>query len=390
MCTAIFRPTKHELFMSKLFSPATLGGLTLRNRTVVAPMCQYSSQDGFASDWHLVHLGRFALGGFGLVMLEATAVTPEGRISYADLGLWKDEQIAPLTRIVDFLHSQGAAAGIQLAHAGRKASTPVHWRNGFDETDAEKVRFHFESWTPVAPSAEIHAEGKNFTRPEALDEAGIRHVIESFVSAARRADQAGFDTIEIHAAHGYLLNQFLSPLANKRTDRYGGSRENRMRLVLEVTEAVRAVWPAEKPLLARLSVTDWHPDGWQVEDSIVLTRELKARGVDAMDASSGGFEGAVIPLGAGYQVHLASALRNEGGLPTMAVGLLGDAQRAEAIIANGEADFIALARGAIDDPNWPVHARHELGLHDYDLWPKPLNRVRERDRSLHQRGFATA
>lgn len=376
--------------MSKLFSPATLRGLTLRNRTVVAPMCQYSAQDGFANDWHFVHLGRFALGGFGLVMLEATAVVPEGRISYGDLGLWKDEQIAPLKRIVDFLHSQGAAAGIQLAHAGRKASTPVPWRKGFDETDTEKAALHFESWTPVAPSALIHAEGKNFTKPEALDEAGIRHIIDSFVAAAKRADRAGFDTVEIHAAHGYLLNQFLSPLANKRTDRYGGSRENRMRLVLEVTEAVRAVWPAEKPLLVRLSVSDWHPEGWQVEDSIALTRELKARGVDAIDASSGGFEGASIPAAADYQVPFASAIRNEGGLPCMAVGLLGDAHRAEAIIANGEADFIALARGALDDPNWPVHTRHELGVNDYDLWPKPTNRVRERDRSLGRRGFATS
>lgn len=376
--------------MSKLFSPATLRGLTLRNRTVVAPMCQYSAQDGFANDWHFVHLGRFALGGFGLVMLEATAVVPEGRISYGDLGLWKDEQIAPLKRIVDFLHSQGAAAGIQLAHAGRKASTPVPWRKGFDETDTERAALHFESWTPVAPSALIHAEGKNFTRPEALDETGIRHIIDSFVAAAKRADRAGFDTVEIHAAHGYLLNQFLSPLANKRTDRYGGSRENRMRLVLEVTEAVRAVWPAEKPLLVRLSVSDWHPEGWQVEDSIALTRELKARGVDAIDASSGGFEGASIPAAADYQVPFASAIRNEGGLPCMAVGLLGDAHRAEAIIANGEADFIALARGALDDPNWPVHTRHELGVNDYDLWPKPTNRVRERDRSLGRRGFATS
>lgn len=376
--------------MSKLFSPVTLRSLTLRNRTVVAPMCQYSARDGFANDWHFVHLGRFALGGFGLVMFEATAVVPEGRISYADLGLWKDEQIAPLSRIVDFLHSQGAAAGIQLAHAGRKASTPLPWRNGFDETEAEKAALHFESWTPVAPTAEIHAEGKNFTRPEALDETGIRNVIDAFVTAARRAETAGFDTIEIHAAHGYLLNQFLSPLANKRTDRYGGSRENRMRLVLEVAEAVRAVWPADKPLLARLSVSDWHPEGWQVEDSVVLTRELKARGVDAIDASSGGFEGASIPAAADYQVPFASAVRNEGGLPSMAVGLLGDVRRAEEIIANGEADFIALARGALDNPNWPLHARHELGLHDYDLWPKPTNRVRERDRALGQRGFAAS
>ena len=379
--------TNQELSMSKLFSPATLRGLTLRNRTVVAPMCQYSAQDGFANDWHFVHLGRFAIGGFGLVMLEATAVVPEGRISYADLGLWKDEQVAPLKRIVDFLHSQGAAAGIQLAHAGRKASTPVPWRNGFDETEAEKAALHFESWTPVAPSAEIHAEGKNFTRPEALDEAGIRRVIDAFVAAARRAEQAGFDTIEIHAAHGYLLNQFLSPLANKRTDRYGGSRENRMRLLLEVVDAVRPVWPVDKPLLVRLSVSDWHPDGWQVADSIALTRELKARGVDAIDASSGGFEGATVLAAADYQVPFAAAVRKEGGLPSMAVGLLGDARRAEEIIANGEADFIALARGALDDPNWPVHARHELGASDYDLWPNQAKRVRERDRSLGQRGW---
>ena len=373
--------------MSKLFSPATLRGLTLRNRTVVAPMCQYSARDGFANDWHFVHLGRFAIGGFGLVLLEATAVVPEGRISYADLGLWKDEQIAPLARIVDFLHSQGAAAGIQLAHAGRKASTPVPWRKGFDETDEEKAALHFENWTPVAPSALIHAENKNFTTPDALDEAGIAGIIAAFAAAAKRADRAGFDTVEIHAAHGYLLNQFLSPLANRRTDRYGGSIENRMRLLLEVTEAVRAVWPAEKPLLARLSVSDWHPDGWQVADSVALTRELKARGVDAIDASSGGFEGATIPAAADYQVPFASAIRNQGGLPSMAVGLLGDARRAEEIVANGEADFIALARGALDDPNWPVHTRHELGLHDYDLWPKPTSRVRERDRSLGQRGF---
>lgn len=381
--------TNHEPPMSKLFAPTTLRGLTLRNRTVVAPMCQYSSQDGFANDWHFAHLGRFAIGGFGLVILEATAVAAEGRISYADLGLWKDEHIAPLSRIVDFLHSQGAAAGIQLAHAGRKASTPLPWRNGFDETEAEKLALHFESWTPVAPSALIHSEGQDFTTPTALDDAGIRHVIDSFVATAKRADQAGFDTVEVHLAHGYLLNQFLSPLANKRTDRYGGSRENRMRLALEVTEAVRAVWPAHKPLLARLSVSDWHPEGWQVEDSIVLARELKALGVDAIDASSGGFDGATIPVAAEYQVPFARAIRAEAGLPTMAVGLLGDVRRAEEIIASGEADFIALARGALDDPNWPVHARLELGDNDYGLWPNPVRRVRDRDRSLGQRGWAS-
>ena len=291
--------------MSKLFTSATLRGLTLRNRTVVAPMCQYSSSDGFATDWHLVHLGRFAIGGFGLVILEASAVVPEGRISYADLGIWKDEHVPALTRIVDFLHSQGAAAGIQLAHAGRKASTPVAWRGGFTETEAEKPQVGFESWTPVAPSALIHAEEGNFTPPEALDADGIARVIDGFVAAARRAEQAGFDTVEIHAAHGYLLNQFLSPLANKRTDNYGGSRENRMRLVLEVTAAVRAVWPADKPLLVRISVSDNHPEGWQVEDSVALARELKALGVDAIDASSGGFAGAAIKPVANYQVPFA-------------------------------------------------------------------------------------
>ena len=249
--------------MTDLFTPVTLRGLTLRNRTVVAPMCQYSARDGFANDWHFVHLGRFGIGGFGLVILEATGVLPEGRISYADLGLWKDEHIAPLARIVDFLHSQNTAVGIQLAHAGRKASTPVPWRNGFDETEEEKPKVGFEHWQPVGPSAISHAPGNpHFQTPAALDKAGIRNVIDAFVAAARRAEQAGFDTVEIHAAHGYLLNQFLSPLANQRTDEYGGSRENRMRLVLEVTEAVREVWPEHKPLLARLSVSDWAEGGW--------------------------------------------------------------------------------------------------------------------------------
>ena len=374
--------------MSNLFSPTSLRGLTLRNRTIVAPMCQYSAKDGFANDWHLVHLGRFAMGGFGLVIVEATGVTAEGRISYGDLGLWKDEQIAPLARIVDFLHSQGAAAGIQLAHAGRKASTPIHWRGGFTETEAEKAAFGFESWKPVAPSAVAHTPtNPDYQTPVALDAAGIRNIIDSFVAAAIRADQAGFDTVEIHAAHGYLLNQFLSPLANKRTDEYGGSRDNRMRLVLEVTDAVRAVWPADKPLLVRISVSDNHPEGWQVEDSVALARELKASGVDAIDCSSGGFDGASIKPIAAYQVPFAKAVRDGADIPTMAVGLLGDVAGAEAIVGNGEADFVALARGALDDPNWALHARHELGAVDYELWPKQANRVRERDRSLGLRSF---
>ncbi len=310
--------------MSKLLSPTSLRDLTLRNRTVVAPMCQYSAQDGFVNDWHFVHLGRFAMGGFGLVMMEATGVLPEGRITFADLGLWKDEHIAPLARIVDFIHSQGAAAGIQLAHAGRKASTSVSWL-GPDAlaTEDQRRAVGYEHWKPVAPSAIAHSSNPDFQVPEALDAAGIARVIDGFVAAAKRAEAAGFDTVEIHAAHGYLLNQFLSPLANHRTDQYGGSRENRMRLVLEIAEAVRAVWPAHKPLLARLSVSDNAEGGWQVEDSVALARELKARGVDAIDCSSGGFDQGRIHSEAGYQVPFAEAVRKGADIPTMAVGLWG-------------------------------------------------------------------
>ncbi|KKB11474.1 NADH:flavin oxidoreductase / NADH oxidase [Devosia geojensis] len=371
--------------MPKLMSPITLRGLTLRNRTVVAPMCQYSAVDGFANDWHMVHLGRFGIGGFGLVIVEATGVLPEARISYGDLGLWKDEHIAPLARIVDFLHGQGAAAGIQLAHAGRKASTPVSWR-GPDQlaTEEQRRQAGYEHWVPVAPSAQSHdPDNYNFQTPAALDKEGIGRVIDGFVAAARRAEEAGFDTVEIHAAHGYLLNQFLSPLANHRTDEYGGSRENRMRLVLEIAEAVRAVWPADKPLLARLSVSDNAEGGWSVEDSVVLAGELKARGVDAIDCSSGGFAQGRIISRPGYQVPFAQAVKTGADIPTMAVGVLGDVASAEAILANGEADFIALARGALDDPNWAVHAGRELGG-DYSLWPVQTRRVAEYDRVMAQ------
>ncbi|MDB5624093.1 MAG: NADH:flavin oxidoreductase/NADH oxidase [Devosia sp.] len=388
MCNLRFLFSTNGFLMSLLFTPATLRGLELRNRSVIAPMCQYSAKDGFANDWHLVHLGRFAMGGFGLVILEATAVTAEGRISYGDLGIWKDDHIPTLTRIVDFLHSQGAAAGIQLAHAGRKASTPIPWRNGFDETEAEKEAVGFQSWTPVSPTDEIHAEGKEFTKPAALDAAGIRNVIDAFVAGALRANEAGFDLVEIHAAHGYLLNQFLSPLANKRTDEYGGSRENRMRLVLEVTEAVRAVWPADKPILVRLSVSDNDPAGWQVEDSVALAKELKALGVDAIDCSTGGFDTGSIKSAPGYQVPFSSAVRHGADIPTIAVGLLGDPVSDEGVLQNGDADFIALARAAMDDPNWALHAQYALGETGYELWPNQAVRVRERDRWLGLRGFA--
>lgn len=373
-----------ENFMTELFSPITLRDLTLRNRTVVAPMCQYSAIDGFANDWHFAHLSRFGIGGFGLVIFEATGVVAEGRISYADLGLWKDEHIAPLARIVDFLHTQGSAAGIQLAHAGRKASTPVSWRGPEElQSEEQKKAAGYEHWQPVAPSAEsANPADPSFQVPTALDKAGIQHVIDGFVAATLRAEKAGFNTVEIHAAHGYLLNQFLSPLANHRTDEYGGSRENRMRLVLEVTEAVRAAWPAHKPLLARISVSDNAEGGWTVEDSMVLARELKARGVDAIDCSSGGFAQGRISSAPGYQVDFARAVKQGADIPTMAVGLLGDVHEAEAIIERGDADFIALARGAMNDPNWPVHAQRELGSLDYSLWPVQTQRVSDHDRIL--------
>lgn len=373
--------------MSLLFTPYTLGDVTFRNRAVVAPMCQYSSQHGYANDWHLVHLGRFALGGFGLVILEATGVVPEGRISYADLGLWEDGQIAPLTRIVDFLHDNGSAAGIQLAHAGRKASTPVAWRHGFNETEDEKPKVAFEHWVPVAPSPDAHSDNPDFQVPHELDAAGIRHVIDGFAAAAIRADKAGFDLVEIHAAHGYLINQFLSPLANRRTDNYGGSRENRMRLLLEVTEAVRAVWPKGKPLLVRISATDGREDGWQVADSVVLATELKARGVDMVHVSSGGFVGYGLKAGPLYQVPMSAEVRNGADMPTMAVGLLDNPIEAERVLEEGSADMIALARGALEDPNWALHAYHALeDGKSYDLWPiQARARIRDMDRLLGRR-----
>ena len=369
--------------MSQLFSPLTLRDLTLRNRTVVAPMCQYSAQHGFANDWHFVHLGRFGMGGFGLVILEATAVLAEGRISYADLGLWEDAQIAPLSHIVSFLKSQGAAAGIQLGHAGRKASTPVGWRNGFDETAEEKRDYAFEAWTPVAPSAIIHSERHpGFTLPREMTLDDIRATIDAFAAAARRADAAGFDVVEIHGAHGYLVNQFLSPLANKRTDAYGGSRENRMRFGLEVTAAVRAAWPAHKPLFIRISGTDGVEGGWTIEDSEVFAREVKALGVDVVHVSSGGFDGYGIKPGPLYQVGLSKAVR-ETGIRTVAVGLINDPHDAERIVADGEADLVAFARGALEDPNWPIHAHHILDGAAYELWPRQARaRIRDKDRVL--------
>lgn len=355
--------------MSELFSPLALRDLTLKNRLMVSPMCQYSSVHGFANDWHLVHLGRFAIGGFGLVMVEATGVVPEGRISYGCLGLWDDAQIEPLRRIVDFLHANGSAAAIQLAHAGRKASDGVHFRPVLPESAEELEAIGYEDWQPVAPSAVPHAEGWKI--PHELSQSEIAGLVQSFADAAVRAEKAGFDIVEIHGAHGYLIDQFLSPLANKRTDEYGGSRENRMRFALEVVEAVRAVWPAHKPLFMRLSVQDWHPDGWQVEDSVELAKHVKALGVDLIDSSSGGFDGAKIEIKPGYQVPLAHAVREGAEIATAAVGLIDSAETAERVIAGGDADLVALARPALNDPNWPIHAARELdgGEEPYSFTP---------------------
>ncbi len=368
--------------MSQLFSPFTLRGLTLRNRTVVAPMCQYSAQHGVANDWHLVHLGRFALGGFGLVIVEATGVLPEGRISYGDLGLWTDDQIPALARIVDFLHAQGAAAGIQLAHAGRKAATPIGWRDGFDETPEEKAKYAFETWVPVAPSAIPASANPDYQTPTALDAAGIARTVTAFAEAARRADAAGFDVAEIHAAHGYLINQFLSPLANTRTDQYGGSLENRMRFALEATAAVRAAWPTHKPLFVRISAETGADSGWSLDDSVTLSKALTALGVDAIHVSSGGFDGYAIKPAPLYQVPFSKAI-HDAGMTTIAVGLITEPAEAEAILTRGEADLVAFARGALEDPNWAVHAHHVLDGADYALWPVQARaRIRGKDRVL--------
>jgi len=374
--------------MSLLFSPFQMRGVTMRNRTLVAPMCQYSARHGLPNDWHFVHLGRFALGGFGLVMVEATAVSPEGRISYADTGIWNDEQAVAFSRIAAFLKENGAVPAIQIAHAGRKASTPNWWRGSFNETEDEKEKVAFEHWKPLGPSAIAHSTSPDNQIPIELSTAGIKKVVEDFATAFARADRSGFEVAEIHAAHGYLLNQFLSTVSNTRTDAYGGSRLNRMRLLLEVAEAARAAWPSHKALWARISVIDGK-NGWTIEDSLALVPELKARGVDVIHCTSGGFDGTSLTPAAHYQVPLSAALR-KAGLPTVAVGLIQDATAAEAVLESGEADLIALARGALDDPNWAVHAQHVLdkSREAYNLWPIQAGaRVRDRDRVLGMGAF---
>ncbi len=358
--------------MSQLFQPLTLRQLTLSNRIAVSPMCQYSARDGLANDWHLVHLGSRAVGGAGLVIMEAAAVLPEGRITPEDLGLWSDAQIAPLQRITRFIEAQGSVAAIQLAHAGRKAST---WRPWLGRHGTLPVAEG--GWQPVGPSA--IAFDRSYLPPAELDEAGITWVIEAFVQAAQRASRAGFRIAEIHAAHGYLLHQFLSPVSNRRQDAYGGSFENRIRLLLQVTEAVRQVWPESLPLFVRLSATDWVAEGWNEEETVSLSRQLKALGVDLIDVSSGGTSAsAEIPVGPGYQTLFAARVRQEAGIATGTVGMITDAIQAEHILRTGQADLVLLARELLRHPYWPLQAAETLGEKGVP-WPAQYVRAAHRD-----------
>ncbi|MET0815670.1 MAG: NADH:flavin oxidoreductase/NADH oxidase [Pseudoxanthomonas sp.] len=337
-----------------LFQPFIQRSLTLRNRIVVSPMCQYSLPDGVPGDWHLAHLGSRAVGGASLVITEAAAVSAEGRISPVDAGFWNDAQAQAWSRIASFVRAQGAVAGTQLAHAGRKASTAEPWKGGKAVAPADG------GWEPVAPSALAFSDDYPF--PAALDEAGISKVIADFRAAAVRALEAGFELIELHAAHGYLLHQFLSPLSNRRADRWGGSFENRIRLVREVLLALRQVWPEQYPLWLRISATDWAEGGWDIEQSVALSRGLSELGVDLVDVSSGGLvPGVKIPVAPGYQVGFAARIRKEAGIATGAVGLITEPRQAEDIIAREEADVVLLAREELRDPYWPRRAAKELG-----------------------------
>jgi 2,4-dienoyl-CoA reductase-like NADH-dependent reductase (Old Yellow Enzyme family) len=340
--------------MPHLFDQLPLRGVTLPNRLVVSPMCQYSCRDGLANEWHLVHLGSRAVGGAGLVFTEATAVLPEGRISPEDLGIWSDAHVEPLAPIVRFVHDNGSVAGIQLAHAGRKASTVKPWE-GQGTVPPERG-----PWQPVAPSAVAFAPA--YAVPHALSEAEIAGVVGAFADAAGRARQAGFAVAEIHAAHGYLLHEFLSPLSNRRDDRYGGSFDNRIRFALEVVEAVRVVWPEGLPLFVRISTTDWVEGGWDIEQSVELARRLAGIGVDLVDCSSGGAAPeARMPIGPGYQTGYAARIRREAGIATGAVGMITSPAQADHVIRSGQADCVLLARELLRDPYLPLRAARELG-----------------------------
>ena len=354
-----------------LFTPLSLRGVQLRNRVVVAPMSQYRAHDGLANDWHLVHLGRFALGGAGLVFCEATAVQAQGRRTHGDLGIWSDAHIEGLAVVARFLEREGAVAGIQLGHAGRKASERRPW-HGETPVDAEDLAQRGESpWPAMGPSAIPYAEG--WPVPAEMTVGDIKDVVQAFRDAAERAHRAGFRAIEVYAAHGFLLHQFYSPIANQRRDAYGGGLEGRCRLANEVAAAIREVWPEEYPLVFRLSLTDWRPDGWQIDDAIHLARRLKEFGVDAIDCSTGGISGRERPQGMtlehGYQLPLAARVRKGAGIATIGVGLLWDPKLMDRAIQQGDVDLVALARELLENPNWTLRAARELGAdEDHQMW----------------------
>jgi 2,4-dienoyl-CoA reductase-like NADH-dependent reductase (Old Yellow Enzyme family) len=352
-----------------LFAPLNIRGISFRNRIVVSPMCQYSSRDGFANDWHFVHLGTRAVGGAALVFTEATAVTPDGRISPDDLGIWKAEHVEFLSRIVRFIEQQGAVAGMQLAHAGRKASTAAPWLGSHPVSQAEG------GWRPIwAPSAVPFSDKHQV--PQALDEAGLRAIVRAFGEAAERALNAGFRVLEIHSAHGYLLHSFLSPLSNRRQDPYGGSFENRTRILREVVSEIRSRWPERYPLFLRISATDYLEGGWDVEQSVELARQVKPLGVDLVDCSSGGLLPQIaIPSGPGYQTPFAERIRKEAGILTGAVGMITAAEQADHIIRTGQADVVVLARELLRQPYWPLEAARKLGVEG--TWPKQYLRAKQ-------------
>ncbi len=356
-----------------LFTPLEIRGVTMRNRIVISPMCTYSAAEGMVQDWHLVHLGQYALGGAGVIFTEALAVQKQGRITHGDVGIWHDGQIGPMARIVHFLKEHGAVPAIQLAHAGRKASMQRPWNGNAALDDGDLARGDLQ-WQPKGASAIAVDDG--WVVPESLTTDEIAQLVDDFAAAAKRALAAGFDIAEVHGAHGYLIQSFLSPIGNQRNDAYGGDRAGRMRLALEVTEAVRGVWPDDKPLFFRISSVDGIEGGWEIEDSIALAKELKALGVDVVDCSSGGISGSATAARAkrqpGFQVPFADQLRRETGLMTQAVGLITHGQQAEAILQAGQADLIAIGRAALSDPYWPLRAAEFLGCDpQMEHWPEP-------------------
>lgn len=359
--------------LSPLFEPLQIRGLNIPNRLVISPMCQYSAGDGLANDWHLVHLGKFAQGGAGIVFTEAAAVQRRGRITHGDLGIWSDAHAQALAGITGFIRSMGSTSAIQLAHAGRKASMQRPWHGNGPLNEEDRARGE-EPWKVIAPSAIPLGEG--WLQPAEMSSGDIARVVEDFAAAARRSNQAGFDIAEVHAAHGYLAASFLSPISNHRKDGYGGDRKGRSRMLLETVEAVRGEWPEEKPLFVRVSAVDGAPEGWSLDDTIALAKDLKELGVDVIDCSSGGILGAATaakgaPPPLGFQVPFAEAIKKQAGLSTQAVGLIVSPEQAEAVIAEGRADLVAIGREALLDPNWPVRAAVALGADaDWERWPQ--------------------